>query len=814
MVTSLTSRWSALRRAFSRGEWSAKLLGLPKQTTSTSDDGLILIQVDGLSRVQFEAALAHGRLPFLRSLQRRERYQLHSFYSGLPSSTPSVQGELFYGQHCAVPGFAFRDHKTGQSVQMLVPTVAETVQSQLAEANEGLLEGGSAYCDMYDGGAAEAHFCASGLGWSQLWQMVHPLKLAVVLLWYGGSFLRAIGLTIAEFFLALVAFFRRGMGGREVWQELLMIPSRVIVAVLLRELTMIGASIDASRGLPIIHLNLLGYDEHAHRAGPESKFAHWTLRGIDRAIRRLTRAAHHSSRRHYEIWIYSDHGQETATPYELRMGKTLHAACTEAIEAVCGTQMIDPDPHREPRLPSRAQWLSAKRWVQLLWGEPVQREASPSQGLELSASGPLAHLYPGQMLSPRQRHTLAERLVREHAVPLVLIASGEREVTAVTLDGTFQLPGQATAVFGDEHPFRREVARDLVDLCHHPDAGSLVLSGWKRDGTQLSFSFHHGVHAGPGPEETHGFALLPFNAPVPHGEKYLRPSAMRAAVQRFRGHATPVRAMVRPRNTELTTIRVMTYNVHGCVGMDGRLSPARIARVIAQANVDVVALQEIDVRRKRSRFTDQAHEIARHLEMEHQFQPAWTIEEEQYGNAILSRLPFRMVKTGTLPATKSKRTARIVMWSEIAIDSRTTLQFLNTHLSIYPVERRRQATALVDEGWIEQATEQGPTILCGDFNANPNSPAHRTVTRWLTDAHAAAAGRTGPTWFSPRPLTRIDHIFSSAGIQIRAAEVIRSRLASVASDHLPLVVECVVAPEVGREVPEIPPVGTMEGPRV
>ena len=66
---------------------------------------------------------------------------------------------------------------------------------------------------------------------------------------------------------------------------------------------------DISRGLPIIHINFLGYDEQSHRRGPHSRFAHWTLKGIDDAIARLWRAANHAAWRHYEVWVYSDHGQ-------------------------------------------------------------------------------------------------------------------------------------------------------------------------------------------------------------------------------------------------------------------------------------------------------------------------------------------------------------------------------------------------------------------------------------------------------------------------------------------------------------------------
>jgi len=54
----------------------------------------------------------------------------------------------------------------------------------------------------------------------------------------------------------------------------------------------------------------------------------------------------------------------------------------------------------------------------------------------------------------------------------------------------------------------------------------------------------------------------------------------------------------------------MSYNGHSCRGMDGRTSPHRIARVIEMNDPDIVALQEIDVGRTRSRGHDQTQMIA------------------------------------------------------------------------------------------------------------------------------------------------------------------------------------------------------------
>ena len=95
--------------------------------------------------------------------------------------------------------------------------------------------------------------------------------------------------------------------------------------------------------------------------------------------------------------------------------------------------------------------------------------------------------------------------------------------------------------------------------------------------------------------------------------------------------------------------RLLTYNVHRCLGPDGLLSPERIADVIASADPDIVALQELDVRRARTGGVDQAYRLAQRLGMAFHFNAALKVEEELYGDAILTALPERLVKAGPLP---------------------------------------------------------------------------------------------------------------------------------------------------------------------
>ena len=116
--------------------------------------------------------------------------------------------------------------------------------------------------------------------------------------------------------------------------------------------------------------------------------------------------------------------------------------------------------------------------------------------------------------------------------------------------------------------------------------------------------------------------------------------------------------------------RIMTYNVHSCVGVDEKLDVGRIAAVIAQSKPDIVALQELDVGRPRTGGVDQAHAIASELGMHFHFHPAFNIAEEQYGDAILSTVPLTLRRAAALPTSPSVRglEPRGALWVAVEFD--------------------------------------------------------------------------------------------------------------------------------------------------
>jgi endonuclease/exonuclease/phosphatase family metal-dependent hydrolase len=296
------------------------------------------------------------------------------------------------------------------------------------------------------------------------------------------------------------------------------------------------------------------------------------------------------------------------------------------------------------------------------------------------------------------------------------------------------------------------------------------------------------------PQETNAFALLPADAPLPERKNdFLRPRDLRRAALHLLGHEeqVPIARPQRRVGASVNSLRIMTYNVHSCIGMDGKLAPDRIARVIARANPDVVALQELDVGRARTEGIDQAHRIARYLEMDFHFHPAIHIEEERYGDAILTHLPMRLVKADALPGPPElpRLERRGALWVAIDLGDQE-VQIMNTHLGLLARERMLQVNALLGAEWLEHQQCRGRVILCGDFNALPSSAASRRLRSRLNDVQIEAEShRPRSTFIGRFPTARIDHVFVDSELEVGDVTVPESELARVASDHLPLVVD-------------------------
>ena len=231
------------------------------------------------------------------------------------------------------------------------------------------------------------------------------------------------------------------------------------------------------------------------------------------------------------------------------------------------------------------------------------------------------------------------------------------------------------------------------------------------------------------------------------------------------------------------TVRVATYNVHRCRGMDARTRPQRIAAVLASLDADVIALQEVVGASQRR--PGQAAELGALLGMGWVMAPTRHLRGALFGNVVLTRMPVRQHVQHDL----SWKTCEPRCSQRVAVDlgAAGTLQVYNAHLGTALLERRYQAPRLA--AWIDDKRVPAPKIVLGDFNEWSRRLVADVLAERLNSIDLfpyLKRRRTYPGFF---PLLHLDHIYFAGEIEIRHVALPRSRLALMASDHLPLVAD-------------------------
>ena len=231
------------------------------------------------------------------------------------------------------------------------------------------------------------------------------------------------------------------------------------------------------------------------------------------------------------------------------------------------------------------------------------------------------------------------------------------------------------------------------------------------------------------------------------------------------------------------SLRVMTYNIHVGVGMDGKLNLERIAEVINRERPDLVGLQEVDRGVKRTEGKDEIAELAKLTRMDFSFAHNLDYQGGQYGVAILSRF---LIQERDHQKFENKRESerRGMLRVEVEVENRK-INFVTTHLD-YQYEDGR----LFETEQLLQALTgvSGPLIVAGDFNDEPGGTAYKLMRTQFDDGWLSSRAKSnGLTFPANKPVKRIDYIFSrlTDRIRVKKAWIVET----LASDHLPVMAE-------------------------
>lgn len=235
-------------------------------------------------------------------------------------------------------------------------------------------------------------------------------------------------------------------------------------------------------------------------------------------------------------------------------------------------------------------------------------------------------------------------------------------------------------------------------------------------------------------------------------------------------------------------LTVLTYNIQIGMGIDKRTDLERTAAVIKAVKPDLVALQEVDRKARRSGGFDQAVELARMTGMHMVFGKASVregIDEDggDYGVAILSRFPIKRSQNRQLPYTRGFELRAVL---EVEFDwplksgKRIPVRLFDTHFDNASEPDRIASAKLVNQ--LVQANDTIPTILGGDLNSRPGSePLKILAEQWTF----AGAGKDMPTFPANAPRAQIDYVLYRPA---KAWKVIEASVVDApdASDHRPV----------------------------
>ena len=230
------------------------------------------------------------------------------------------------------------------------------------------------------------------------------------------------------------------------------------------------------------------------------------------------------------------------------------------------------------------------------------------------------------------------------------------------------------------------------------------------------------------------------------------------------------------------TLRIATYNVHRCRGLDGRTRPERIAAVLSEIDADIVALQEVVGAGPRG--GGHAEELGAALGMGWVMAPARLLRGHQFGNVVLSRFPIvqHLEHDLSWKTCEPRRLQRV----DIRVNG-GTLHVYNVHLGTAILERRHQAGRLATI--VSERQVADPKLVLGDFNEWMRGLATTLLSARLNSVDLRdflPRRRTYPGVF---PLLHLDHIYYAGCVEVVRIALPRTRLALVASDHLPLVAD-------------------------
>lgn len=537
-----------LRRSLYRFYYRLKYFpftGERRRRLERDERGFVVIQIDALAHEDLVRAVENGYAPRLRRLIERDGWELRRYPAGLPSATPAAQAAIFFGTKEDIPAFRFYEKTERRVIIGSKPADVQHIRDRLPES--GILDGGSGYVNIYDGGADRAIFTLAAKEPQAFLEKMGGGRVALLMLLHPIRMLRMAFDSVVEYLREEVVRFWGQMRGQYTYYWWYLPFLHIGTNVVLRELQTLAVLLDIYTGVPAIYTTYNVYDEFAHHFGPGSRTAFSSVRALDRRIAHILRMLRRAPGRPYDVYILSDHGQTPSVPYRVRYGETLGDtivnAATHGVLVMAGTGdysiehqdvmdfLVQELEHvsEKSSLPARKAGLGLGRWMRQhynlfpLVAETV-RESDETQ-IVVTYSSSLAHVYWTQpehplsldeIRSDPDRRALYYFLVAHGGIGCVItrVVDGAHIETLrgralVMPDGSFEL-------LSGVDPLRDYASSDIdrraiAQLAAMRNSGDLILFGAYDPELDscICFDDQIGAHGAMGGRQSWPFLLTP-----------------------------------------------------------------------------------------------------------------------------------------------------------------------------------------------------------------------------------------------------------------------------------------------------------------
>ena len=234
-------------------------------------------------------------------------------------------------------------------------------------------------------------------------------------------------------------------------------------------------------------------------------------------------------------------------------------------------------------------------------------------------------------------------------------------------------------------------------------------------------------------------------------------------------------------------LRVLTYNIHKCIGgLDRRYDLSRIIETIRHYAPDIVLLQEA----ASSEDAQQSDMIGERLGYRHRayFPCVNRRKKGWHGNAILSRYPI--IESDHIDLSVPLKKRRSALHARIRLRSASgkslTLHVYNLHLGLSGMERKFQLKRFLQRSPFAHLHQRAPILVGGDFNDVWGTLGKKI----LAPAGLRGAPRRIFTFPAYAPIRALDAFYVRGDLEITHLQRSSLNLARRASDHLPLIADC------------------------